>query len=95
MIRSWDDKKARRLFDKGSVDGFPGLPVSTALKRLSALDAAVAIEDLLALESLGIVEDPTRGKGYWSMAVEGTWRIRFRFRRGNVFEVDLAGGEEE
>ena len=30
-----------------------------------------------------------RMKDYWSISISGNWRITFRFREGDVYDVDL------
>jgi proteic killer suppression protein len=55
---------------------------------LSALDAAEAPQDL-DLPANRV--HPLKGdrKGFWSVTVRANWRIIFRFKNGDAFEVEL------
>jgi toxin HigB-1 len=88
MIKSW----ANRAGEKFSATGegrFPGLDVETAKERLAALDSASALGDLSPLKSVGLHKLKGDRKGQWAMTVNGPWRICFRFRDGDAFDVEI------
>ena len=53
------------------------------------LDAATALGDLSPLRSVGL--HPLKGsrRGQWAMTVNGPWRICFRFRDGDAYDVEI------
>jgi toxin HigB-1 len=55
---------------------------------LSALDAAGQIEDM---DQVTFVLHPLKGdlKGFWSVKVQGNWRVIFRFADGKATDIDL------
>ena len=57
-------------------------------RRLDVLDAA---NSLMALGLPGFRLHPLCGemKGKYSIRVTGNWRLTFRFKDGDVFDVDL------
>ena len=60
-----------------------------AEKRLAALDAATALSDLSPLKSVGLHHLTGDRKGQWAMRVNGPWRICFRFKEGDAYDVEI------
>jgi proteic killer suppression protein len=63
------------------------------LKRLTSyllpLDAATSLKDLSPLKSVGLHKLSGDRAGQWAMTVNGPWRICFRFRNGNAYDVEI------
>ncbi len=88
MIRTFKHRGLKRLYERGDQG-----KVSTEHLEL--------IEDILAflviaekpqdLAKPGYNLHPLKGnfKGFWSVKVSGNWRIIFRFKNGDAFDVDL------
>lgn len=89
MIRSWADSATRRLYEAGSSRKFPGLDLDAALDMLAVLDAATSLRDLGRLKSVGLHKLKGDRAGQWAMTVSGRWRLCFRFRRGNAYDVAI------
>ncbi len=53
------------------------------------LDAATGLSDISPLKSVGL--HPLKGdrKGQWAISVNGPWRICFRFKDGDAYEVEI------
>ncbi|WP_334147866.1 type II toxin-antitoxin system RelE/ParE family toxin [Hyphomicrobium sp.] len=88
MIKTWANSATERF----AVDGkskFSGMDEDLAFERLAALDAAEALSDLSPLKSLNL--HPLKGnrKGQWAININGPWRICFRFKDGNAWEVEI------
>jgi len=66
-----------------------GLDTAKALNRLGTLNAIDRLDQLSPLKSVGL--HPLKGarKGQWAMTIEGPWRLCFRFRDGNAFDVEI------
>ncbi|MGH6735717.1 MAG: type II toxin-antitoxin system RelE/ParE family toxin [Methyloceanibacter sp.] len=88
MIKSWGDSASRRFAESGK-GGFPGLDRELAVRRLNMLDSAVSLREIRPLKSVGLHKLKGNRKGQWAIAVNGPWRICFRFRDGNAYDVEL------
>ena len=56
---------------------------------LAALDAAMSLKDLSPLKSVRLHKLTGDRKGQWAMTVNGPWRICFRFRDGDAYDVAI------
>ena len=98
MIVSFRYKGLERLYREGSKKGVQADHVPKLLRILSVLDVAQTPEDL-AIPSFRT--HPPKGElaGYWSIWVNGNWRVTFRFVDGDVELVDYqdyhGGGEQD
>ena len=88
MILSWGNSATRRLFETGK-SRLRGLELDAALLRMATLHAAARLSDLSPLKSLGL--HPLKGsrKGQWAMTINGPWRLCFRFKNGDAFDVEI------
>lgn len=89
MIRNFADTETERFFTTGKSRRLPADILRRAAMRLTQLDAAVSIEDLRLppsnrLESLG-----GNRQGYWSIRINGQWRLCFRFADSDAFDVEI------
>jgi proteic killer suppression protein len=89
MIRSFADKKTEKIFRGRRTRGLNAGLQRMARRRMLILDAADRLNDLLIppgnrLEKLG-------GKlaGQYSVRINERWRICFRWRRGDAYEVKI------
>jgi proteic killer suppression protein len=88
MIKSFICKDTQALFEGSNPRRFRAIQV-VAERKLTQLDAAATLDFLRAppgnrLEAL-------RGdrKGQWSIRVNDQWRICFKFKNGDVFDVEI------
>ena len=89
MIKSWGNSASRR-FAKDGKSRFSGLDQDAAIDLLAALDAATSLRDLSPLKSVGLHKLKGDRKGPWAITVNGPWRICFRFKDGDAWEVEIA-----
>jgi proteic killer suppression protein len=89
VIRSWGNAATRRLFASGKSK-FRGLDVDAALDLLAVVNAAGRLDHISPLKSVGL--HPLKGarKGQWAIAVNGPWRICFKFKDGDAYDVEIA-----
>ena len=59
------------------------------MQRLAELNAATALTDLGKLNSVGLHKLKGDLKAYWSIDVNGPWRILFKFQAGDAYEVHI------
>ena len=88
MIKSWGDRATRR-FAESAKGHFPGLDRELAVRRLNMLDSTVSLQEISPLKSVGLHKLKGDRKGQWAITVNGPWRICFRFRDGNAYDVEL------
>jgi len=89
MIKSWATSRSRRFYDEGKVSKFRSLNIDAADELLAALDAATSLTDLSPLKSVGLHKLTGDRAGQWAMTVNGPWRICFRFKNGNAYDVEI------
>jgi toxin HigB-1 len=88
MIKSFRHKGLVQLFEEDSSRGINAAHERKIKQILGLLGAANSINDLnFTTFRLHALKGDL--KNYWSMSVNGNWRIIFRFEDGNIFDVDL------
>lgn len=88
MIKTWSNSATRRLAEDGKSK-FTGLDVDAAIDLLAALNAATSLDDLSPLKSVGLHKFGGDRKGQWAMTINGPWRLCFRFRDGDAWDVEI------
>jgi proteic killer suppression protein len=88
MIKSWANSATRRFAEDGRSK-FSGLDEESAAELMSMLDAASSLSDLSPLKSVGLHKLSGDRKGMWAMAINGPWRICFKFKDGNAWDVEI------
>jgi proteic killer suppression protein len=53
------------------------------------LDSAPSVQAISPLKSVGLHKLKGDRKGQWAITVNGPWRICFRFRDGNAYDVEI------
>ena len=88
MIESIRHRALRRFAEKGDRSGLPADRIEKIENILSLLEAASSPADL---DLPGLRLHPLKGelRGFWSVTVNASWRIIFRFEDGNAQDVDL------
>ncbi|HYJ59348.1 MAG TPA: type II toxin-antitoxin system RelE/ParE family toxin [Methyloceanibacter sp.] len=88
MIKSWRNSATRRFAETGKSK-FSGLDQNRAIELLNMLDAAPSVHAISPLKSVGWHKLKGDRKGQWAITVNGPWRICFRFRDGNAYDVEI------
>ena len=88
MIKSLSGSPAEQFVRLGKSK-FSGLNPELAKQRLTELNAATSLKDLGNLNSVGLHKLKGPLRNFWSIDVNGPWRIIFRFRDGDAFEVEI------
>jgi len=89
MIKSWAISRSRRYYEEGKISKFRSFDIDAADELLAALDAATSLNDLSPLKSVGLHKLSGDRTGQWAMTVNGPWRICFRFKNGNAYDVEI------
>jgi len=88
VIKSWANSATRKFAEDGK-NKFSGLDAEAAFDLLAALDAASSLADLSPLKSVGLHKLSRDREGQWAMTVNGPWRICFRFKEGDAWDVEI------
>jgi proteic killer suppression protein len=88
VIKSISGSSTRRFVESGKSK-FAGLDQELAFQRLSELNAASSLDALGKLNSVGLHKLKGPLNDFWSIDVNGRWRIIFKFRSGDAFEVEI------
>lgn len=87
-IRSFKQRWLQRFFELDDKRRVPQPLADRVAKILLLLNSAT---DLKAMSVPGYRLHSLKGKraGSWSVRVSGNWRIVFRFKNGDAYEVEL------
>lgn len=89
MLKTWANRASERFYTEGKSTGFRGLDAELAQRRLAALDAATSLDDISPLKSIGLHKLKGNRRGQWAMNVNDRWRICFRFKDGDAYDVEI------
>lgn len=87
MIESIQHKGLKLLWEKDNSSKIPATQILKIKMILTLLDSAINVEDM---NFPGSGLHPLRGDlaGFWSVKVNGNYRLIFRFENENAFDVD-------
>jgi len=87
VIQSFADRDSERLFRREFVRRFPGQLQRLMLRKLALVDAAEQLEDLRVPPGNRLEKLKGDRAGQHSIRVNDQWRICFRWKNGNAFDV--------
>jgi toxin HigB-1 len=87
VIRSFAHKGLRKFFETGSNAGIRPEHNKRLRLILGVLNAGERIQDM-ALSGLALHQLSGRLSGFWSVSVNGNWRVIFRFEDGEALNID-------
>jgi toxin HigB-1 len=88
MIKSVKGTATRQFIETGKSK-FSGLDHRLADKRLFDLANAASPRELSPLNSMGLHKLKGDRSGFWSIKINGPWRIVFRFENGDAYDVEI------
>ena len=88
MIRSFRDKKTESLFAGESVKEFSGIR-NVAERKLTMLDSAADLKDLLAPPGHRLEKLKGNHAGQHSIRINDQWRLCFIWRADGPHEVEI------
>ena len=89
MIRSFAGRDAARLFDRKRTRRFGQDVEKLARRKLLMLDAAESLNDLRIPPGNHLEKLRGDRSGQHSIRVNDQWRICFRWRSGDAFDVEI------
>ncbi len=87
MIQSFKHKGLERYFRSGSTARIRNEHARRLRLILARLEASTEPKDM-NLPGLKLHELKGRRKGAWSVSVSGNWRVTFKFKGNDVFDID-------
>jgi toxin HigB-1 len=89
VIYSFADRHTARLFARESVRRYPADIQRTTLRKLVAVDAAEELGDLGLPPGNRLEKLRGDRAGQYSIRVNEQWRICFRWKDGNAYQVQI------
>lgn len=89
MIKSFRNKDTEQLFQRRFSRRFPPNLHRVAWKKLAILDAAEQLEDLCVPPGNRLEKLSGNREGEHSIRINDQWRICFRWREGNAYDVEV------
>lgn len=89
MIKSFGDRDTVRLFNREPVRRYPGDLRRVMLRKLVAVDAAEASDDLRVPPGNRLEKLKGDRAGQYSIRINDQWRICFRWKDGNAHDVEI------
>ncbi|MEO6979997.1 MAG: type II toxin-antitoxin system RelE/ParE family toxin [Mucilaginibacter sp.] len=87
MIESILHKGLRLLWEKDNISKLPPSQIIKIQMILTLLDNAVDVQDM-NFPGSGLHQLKGDLAGFWSVKVNGNYRLIFRFEKENAFDVD-------
>jgi proteic killer suppression protein len=89
VIKGFRGRDAERLFDRQPVRRLGAAVQKVALRKLRMLDAAARLDDLRVPPGNRLERLHGDRAGQHSIRVNDQWRICFRWRGGDAYEVEI------
>jgi len=89
LIQSFADSYTERFYASGKSRRLPAEIRKRAVMRLIQLNAATGIGDLRLPPSNQLERLRGERAGQWSVRINDQWRVCFRFKDGNAFDVEI------
>jgi len=88
MIRSFGDRNTERFFAGQRVRAFQGFS-NQASRRLTVLDSAESLQDLVGLPSNRLERLVGNRAGQHSIRINQQWRICFVWKEDGPYDVEI------
>ena len=89
MIRSFADTETERFYTTAKSRRYPPAIRARAAMRLTQLNAATRLGDLRLPPSNRLEALKGGRAGQWSIRINDQWRVCFRFKSGDAFNVEI------
>lgn len=89
MIRTFADRDTERLFDRRRTRRLGSDVQRLARRKLLILDAAERLEDLRVPPGNRLEKLKGGRRGQHSIRINDRWRICFRWRNGDAYDVEI------
>ena len=90
MIKSFRDKETEKIFNRYFSGKLPENIKNNARKKLIILDSVTEIKDLRVPPGNRLEVLKGDRKGQHSIRINDQWRICFKWKDGNSYDVEIA-----
>lgn len=89
MIKTFNCKETEKIFNRNFSKKFPQNIQRVALRKIRMINRAEILNDLKVPPANRL--EPLRGKrnGQYSMRINDQWRICFKWKEGEVYNVEI------
>jgi proteic killer suppression protein len=87
MIKKFKHKGLKKLFESGQASGVKPDHVDRLRRILALLETTESVEDM-DLPGLDLHNLKGKRKGSLAVRVSGNWRVTFKIKNGDVFDVN-------
>lgn len=89
VIKTFADKNTYELYKAGKSKRIPPDIIKRAIRKLEYIDLAASLDDLKVPPSnhLHMLRDDREGQH--AISINDQWRICFRFRDGDAYDVEV------
>ena len=89
MIRTFSCKETKKIWDGTFSKKFPPTIQQTARRKLVHINSAILINDLRVPPGNRLEKLSGNLKGFHSIRINNQWRIIFKWKDDNAFEVEI------
>lgn len=89
MICDFRDKRAQRIFEGSSVPKLPNDIQRVTRRKLRMLNAAHKLDDLRVPPGNRLEALKGSRRGQYSIRVNDQWRLCFKWKNGDVHDVEI------
>jgi len=89
VIKTFADRDTEALFERRPVRRYPAELLRIMLRKLVAVDAAETLDDLRVPPGNRLEKLKSDRPGQHSIRVNDQWRVCFRWRDGDAYEVEI------
>ena len=89
MIKTFANRETQQVFISGSSRRLPPDLIKRAIRRLEYVDLAKTLNDLRVPPSNRLHALSGDREGQYSISINERWRICFRFREGDAYDVEI------
>ena len=89
MIRSFKCKETEKIYNRRFSRKLPRAIQRIAIRKLWMLDAATQLDDLRVPPGNRLELLKGERKGQYSIRINDQWRICFKWRNGDVHDVEM------
>jgi len=89
VIKTFADKRTRDLVVGGNAHRFPPDIARRARRKLEYIHLATRLEDLRVPPGNRLHKLTSSREGQYSISINDQWRICFRFREGDAYDVEI------
>ncbi len=91
MIQSFGDRETEKFYHSGKSKKIPQGIQSVALRKLDYLNASADLDDLRIPPGNRLEALSGTLAGYYSIRINKQYRLMFRYRNGNAYDVSIIG----